>query len=159
MLAPTVKIVRKGDARKALARVGKALAGPSHVKVGFPSGTGSDIIMRAVWNEFGTAGGASGGGWGGPVPERPFFRNAMRDGVDGYRKIAKSDAPKVLRGDMMMTTSLSRLGLKGQGDIQKSIGSNIPPPNAPLTVALKGSSATLIDTGEMRQRVTFLVED
>lgn len=155
MLAPTVKIVRKGDARKALARVGKALAGPSHVKVGFPSGTGGDIVMRAVYQEFGTAG----GGWGGPIPERPFFRNAMRDGIDGYRRIAVSDAKKIYRDQMNMTTSLSRMGLQAQGDIQRSISSNTPPPLSPVTVQRKGSTATLIDTGEMRSRVSFVIDE
>ncbi|MBN9074300.1 MAG: hypothetical protein J0H34_22410 [Rhizobiales bacterium] len=69
------KIVRKRHKE-----LPKSIPGPSKVKVGFPKSKASaSNIQKAVWNEFGTRGGASGGGWGGPVPERPFMRNAMRD--------------------------------------------------------------------------------
>lgn len=155
----TVRMVRRGDAKAAISRVKAALAGPSTVKVGFPSGVGGDLVMRAVWNEFGTAGGASGGGWGGPVPERPFMRNAMKDGRTTFGRITKADGRKILRGEMVMTTSLSRLGLSGQRAIQESIGANTPPPLSLVTIEMKGSTATLIDTGEMRQRVTWKIGD
>ena len=32
-------------------------------------------------------------------------------------------------------------------------------PNAPLTIELKGSSHPLIDTGQMRQSITYVVEE
>jgi hypothetical protein len=65
--------------RKVFVNVPSVITGPKRVKVGFPAGEAdADNIQKAIWNEFGTRGGASGGGWGGPVPERPFMRNAMR---------------------------------------------------------------------------------
>lgn len=151
----------------------KALAalyrGPSRVKVGFPSGkVDSDLVMRAIWNEFGTRGGASGGGWGGPIPQRPFMRNAMRSNRDKYRR-AMIQAAKdtlwagssgyALRVGSPLRNSLDQLGIIAQSDIQGEITSLRSPPNSPVTIKLKGSSNPLIDTGEMRQRVTWKVDD
>ena len=130
------------------------------VAVGFPAGkTDSDVINKAVWNEFGTRGGASGGGWGGPIPERPFMRNAMRNNASKYRSAMKTAAPHLLMGSTSLTVVLSKLGILAQGDIQAEITSLRSPPNADVTIALKGSSNPLIDTGEMRQAVTWKIEN
>ena len=53
---------------------------------------------------------------------------------------------------------LSRLGILAQGDVQSTITSLSSPPNSPVTIKLKGSSSPLIDTGEMRARVSYSVE-
>lgn len=155
----SVEIRRKGNADGILKRILTAITGPKTVKVGYPAGkTDPGIVMLAIWNEFGTRGGASGGGWGGPVPERPFLRNAMRTGTEKFKGLVRADARKIVLGELKMTTALERLGILGVAEVQRSIGSNTPPPNSPTTIALKGSSATLIDTGEMRQKATYQVE-
>jgi hypothetical protein len=43
------------------------------------------------------------------------------------------------------------------GDIQHEITVLRHPPNAPATIRAKGSSKPLIDTGEMRQSVTYQI--
>lgn len=53
-----------------------------------------------------------------------------------------------------MSLGLDQAGQYLEGKIVENIRSNMPPPNAPLTIALKGSSSTLIDTGEMMNAVT-----
>lgn len=136
------------------------IPGPSKVKVGFPKSAASGSnIQKAIWSEFGTRGGASGGGWGGPVPERPFMRNAMRDNRGKYKDAMKTSAAKILRGDTGMTIVLAKLGILAQGDIQSEITSLSSPPNSPVTIALKGSSKPLIDSGEMRQAVTWKIDE
>lgn len=141
------------------ADLGKSLRGPKQVKVGFPAGDADqDNINKAVWNEFGTRGGASSGGWGGPVSERPFMRNAMRDNRGKYRDALKASAAKILTGKTQLRTVLSKLGILAQGDVQGEITSLMSPPNSPVTVALKGSSKPLIDSGEMRGAVTYKVD-
>lgn len=136
------------------------LKGPTRVKVGFPAGKADgDIVMRAIWNEFGTRGGASGGGWGGPIPERPFMRNSMRSNRGKYQRAMAAGAKSILSGGASLNSILSRLGILAQGDIQGEITSLSSPPNSPVTIALKGSSNPLIDTGEMRQKVTWKVDD
>lgn len=155
-MAPFVTVQRKRHKR-----VPTTLpAGPTRVKVGFPSGEASgENINKAIWNEFGTRGGASGGGWGGPIPERPFMRNTMRDQANAYRNSLKLAAKAVLNGTLSLLTVMQRLGIKAVGDIQTEITALNSPPNSPTTIALKGSSNPLIDTGEMRQAVTYKVDE
>ncbi|WP_235812876.1 hypothetical protein [Roseibium alexandrii] len=130
--------------------------GPNRVKVGFPAGkAGADIVQRAIWNHFGT----SGGGWGGPIPERPFLHNAMADHRSEYRGHMRKSAAKILKGQTALQTVLSKLGVLAQGHIQGEITNLSSPPNSPVTVERKGSSNPLIDTGEMRQAVTWKVDD
>ena len=48
---------------------------------------------------------------------------------------------------------VKKAGVNLRNEIVKKIHSNIPPPNAPSTIKAKGSSKTLIDTGEMWRSV------
>lgn len=141
------------------------------VAVGFPAGEASQSnIMKAIYNEFGTKGSGKGfarqirggtltlGGFGGPIPERPFMRNAMRSNQTKYQQFMKVSAKAILSGEVTPEVSLKRLGRMAQVDIQEEITSLSSPPNAPITIALKGSSNPLIDTGEMRGAVTWKLE-
>ncbi len=138
----------------------KLSRGPSKVKVGFPAGASDGMnISKAVWQEFGTRGGASGGGWGGPIPERPFMRNTMRNNSGKYRSALRAEAPLILRGDRTMTVTLKKLGIVAEQDVKSEITSLSSPPNSPVTIAIKGSSNPLIDTGEMRAAVTHKLDE
>ena len=145
--------------RKRHKKLPGALSGATRVKVGFvASQSNSSSIERAIWNEFGTKGGASGGGWGGPIPERPFMRNAMRDNRGKYRSAMAVSAGKILRGDTQVETTLRKLGNVAQDDIKAEISSLSSPPNSPVTIGLKGSSKPLIDTGEMLSNVRWKID-
>lgn len=130
--------------------------GPTSVKAGFPSGSAN--VDKAIYNEFGTRGGASGGGWGGPIPERPFMRNAMRNNRSKYVAAMKASVASILTGKTNLRSILAKLGALAAGDIQKEITALTSPPNSPVTVALKGSSKPLIDSGEMRGSVTWKID-
>ena len=110
------------------------------------------VTNVAVWNEFGT----DGGGWGGPIPERPFFRQALNG--------AKSELHPILRAHIDPETMIvtrrvgGLLGTALQGRVQKSITALNTPPNAPTTIILKGSSNPLLDTGFLRQAVTYRID-
>lgn len=145
--------------RKVYVKVPSKIAGPTKVKVGFPSGGDEEQLQKAIWNEFGTRGGASGGGWGGPIPERPFMRNAMRDNRNAYRDAMKTSAAKIITGKTGMKTVLSKLGILAQGDIQEEITALSSPPNSPVTIELKGSGNPLIDNGDMRGAVTWKIDE
>ena len=137
------------------------------MRAGFWHGETNPIeVEKAIYQEFGTRGGASGGGFGGPIPERPFMRNALRDGREMNRAQLKSEARRIVlaavRGASAAAAkrmALRRLGIKIQGDIQASIVSLTTPPNSPVTIALKGSSKPLIDTGKMFASVAYMVEE
>jgi hypothetical protein len=126
------------------------ITGPMQVKVGFPAGkVDGDIVSRAIWNHFGTSRG---------IPSRPFLLNAMRKNRAKYLSAMKSAAKKILRGEEGTEMTLRRLGILAQGDVQSEITDLRSPPNAPSTIKKKGSSNPLIDTGEMRQAVTYKVD-
>jgi hypothetical protein len=139
---------------------GANLIGPERVKIGFPKGGASQfVINKAVWNEFGTRGGASGGGWGGPIPERPFMRNAWRNGAPVFKADMISRARELMAGVGTLGSALQRLGEKGRDDIRGSITALQDPPNAPATIERKGFNNPLVMTGEMRADVTFKVSN
>lgn len=125
------------------------LTGPKKVKVGFPAGTGSDIVDKAIWNHYGTSRG---------IPARPFLLNAMRRNRRKYLNAMKTSAPKILRGETTLAAVLNKLGVLAQGDVQSEIDATLTPPNAPSTIEAKGSSHPLIESGEMRRNVTWKVE-
>lgn len=128
----------------------KQIKGPLRVKVGFPAGkVDGDIVARAIWNHYGTSRG---------IPSRPFLLNAMRKNKNKYRNGMKISAKKILRGEASPETVVRKLGVLAQGDIQSEITTLRSPPNARSTIRQKGSSNPLIDTGEMRQAVTYKVD-
>ena len=106
----------------------------------------------ALWNEFGT----QGGGWGGPIPERPFIRNALRDANAELIPVLKESLdPKTMTLDKR---SAGRLGATMVGMIQTSITTLRTPPNSPVTRKIKGSSNPLFDTGFLRASTTYRVD-
>lgn len=160
MMVVSVEIRRERKEPNFLDRLGRIFTGPQKVKVGFPAGGSSaSNIQKALWNHFGTKGGASGGGWGGPIPERPFLSNAMRDNRNKYREGMQTAARAILAGNYDMRTALDRLGTLAQSDVQNEITALNTPPNAPATILRKGSSNPLIDTGEMRSSVTWIIDE
>ena len=157
-----ISVMRKGDAKAMLNRILREFAkagGDAKVKVGFPAGKApGDLIAISVYNHEGTRGGASGGGWGGPIPPRPFITQAFYKGRGEFKRFVRAEARGILTGRISISQSLPRLGLWGQQEIQDQIGSNMAPANSPVTVALKGSNRTLVDTGRLRASVTWALE-
>ena len=132
-------------------RLEEAKFGSLRVKVGFPKGKqnpypdGTSVIEVAVKNEFGE----------GRIPERPFFRNSMRFNRKKYIEINQKLLTKVAAGQMTTEVALETLATVAVGDVQDEIVNLREPPNAPMTIRLKGSDNPLIDTGHMRQSVTY----
>lgn len=161
---PSITIKRKTS--PLLAKLVKASkAGKAVVKVGFPASQASQSnINKAIWNEFGTKGSGKpfaterGGGFGGPIPERPFMRNTMRENGDRYSAIMRDQAWNVLTGKVTVTATLENLGKLVKSDIEGELISLKTPPNSPTTIRLKGSSNPLTDTGEMQQAISWIVQ-
>ncbi len=72
-----------------------------------------------------------------------------------------------LRGVMLAVASekiesyeqgFEQLGLLYTAQIQKRIAEGIEPPLSPITIARKGSSVPLIDTGQLRSAITYKVD-
>ena len=124
------------------------------IKVGFLEGEteqdGTSIADIAAWNELGTEDGR--------IPSRPF----MRQSVENHRP--EINRHILAEGNKLAAGASAKEVLSGIGDffvrnLQKEIRNGDFVPNAPSTVAAKGSDRPLIDTGRMRQSVHFQIDE
>ena len=90
------------------------------------------------------------------VPERSFLRSWADENAGENQALIKVVGEKVVKG-LDIQTGLDQLGLKFVAGIQGKISQGVPPPNAPSTVAKKGSSTPLIDTGVLRSSIRHKV--
>ncbi|MGY3186451.1 hypothetical protein [Lysinibacillus sp. TE18511] len=117
---------------------------------------GSDeYVMIASVHEFGAT--IRKGGGTITIPERSFIRTTFDEKNEEWFNFFKKQIKRVIAFEMDPKTSFERLGARMVGDIQKKITDLDAPPNAPSTIAKKGSSNPLIDTGGLRMRVTYKV--
>ena len=139
-----------------LRQIRERLQKNSGVLVGLPAGTGSyedgaPIAVIGAVHEFGSADGR--------IPERSFLRVPLRQNAETFQAIWRAQVPKVVDGDMTMHQVMSQLGARAVAVSQEAISEGIAPENAESTKKRKGSSKPLIDTGALRQSITFIVED
>ena len=92
------------------------------------------------------------------IPERSFLRAT----VDQYREaIARRQvllSQGYVLGKFELKPAMELLGQYVVGLIKQRIANGIAPPNSPWTIAKKGSSKPLIDTGQLRNSITYKVE-
>ncbi len=91
------------------------------------------------------------------IPERSFLRSTVQKNQREYGQFLKTGLEKVAEGKLDGAQLAELLGLKVQGDIQKTIQDISNPPNSGFTIRMKGSSNPLIDTGHLAQSITFEV--
>ena len=125
------------------------------VEVGLQNdGTSSDdgvlVAHYGAVNEFGTR--------DGHVPERSFMRSTFDETVNKLVSTRAKIIGGVYAGKLTAEIGAGLLGELHQKDVQKKISSHPPPPNAPSTIAKKGSSGTLVDTGLLRQSVRWVLQ-
>ena len=89
------------------------------------------------------------------IPARPFMKFAMEIWEREFPKILKAYLPKVLGGTMSVDQLLKVIGERSKEAVQKAIREGEYAPLSPRTIAAKGSSTPLIDTGLMVNSVTF----
>lgn len=134
-----------------LAKIVKSTAGLPRVNVGFLSGAtypdGTSVALVAAVQEFGSE--------SNNIPSRPFFRlmiaehsKSWPDAIALNYKATDGDIPK----------TLDRMGQGIKGQLQQSIRDTNDPPLAPATIARKGFSKPLIDSGTMLNAVDYEVE-
>lgn len=127
----------------------------SHLEIGiFGDGTmhmnGADTVLTiAITHEFGLA--VKG------IPERSF----IRAGFDEYQEDIISQAEELLKQVISLKIEpeyfFNGLGHIVVGFIQRYLTDLSTPPNAPYTIKMKGSSNPLIDSGQLRDSITFKV--
>jgi hypothetical protein len=132
---------------------------PKIVKVGFPEGTeavtvsypnGTRVVDVAVGNEYGTDN----------VPARPFMDLSSADINNQCAPILEQSAVALNNNNTQQYDQLlDAAGNLAAGIVKQQITDLRSPPNAQSTIEHKGSSNPLIDTGLMRQTVTYKVVD
>jgi hypothetical protein len=93
------------------------------------------------------------------IPPRPFGSTTIPRYEKRINEIIVEEFEKYLEGRQSLKKSYGRVGIMLQLFMQHNLRFGGWKPNAPLTVALKGSSQPLIDTGQMRQSITFVVTE
>ena len=128
-------------------------AGVPDVDIGFFSTAryqdGTPVAAVAAAHEFGVRLDEAGPN----IPERPFFRQANARIEAGIADVLEGQ----IENGMLDPAAAGRIGAWAAGIVQDSIVRLRTPPNSPATIARKGSSNPLIDTGHMRQSVTWRV--
>lgn len=93
------------------------------------------------------------------IPERPFLRVGAANGIPEYVAITAAYLPRVLDEQIGIEKLLEALGTSAVGHIQQQIRNGTYKPNSPYTIRLKGSDKPLVDTGQMVQSVTWVIEE
>jgi hypothetical protein len=109
-----------------------------------------DNVALAAIHEFGAP--------GAKIPERSFLRTAFDKNVKKYVLVLLDGARRIVSGK---GTAKQAVGLAGEvavADVVNLINAGIDPPNAPATIAEKGSSTPLVDTGQLKQSIKPVVE-
>lgn len=118
------------------------------VLVGVNGETHSEMIVIAASNEFGTD--------NGHVPERSYLRDTVDNGVEEILDDLQAAVVAVL-GGADLDAELGKVGEKWAGRVKIAIRDKSAPPNAPATVAAKGADNPLIDTGRLRNSITWTI--
>lgn len=134
------ELLRRFEAAKAKHVVAGVLAGATNDRTGKP------VAEYALYNEYGTR----------DIPARPFFRRTVARETDAWQKTAQA----ALNAGMDFDQTLEMVGRRMVDDIQATIMSNMPPPNAPGTQARKAPGApTLYDTGSLAHSIDWEIRE
>lgn len=125
------------------------------VKVGLPDSphedSGLTVAQLGAVHEYGAPGAG--------IPERPFLANSIKAKTGDLKRLNAVNITLILRGAKSVDNALGQMGAMAQGIVQQYIVDGDFAPLSPVTIARKGSSKPLIDTGQMRQSVSYVVED
>lgn len=141
---------RPDKAIEEIERIGKQFGkGPNGVKVGLPKGSnaypdGTSVIMVGAVHEFGSD---SRG-----IPQRSYLRSTMIEKKRDYKKLFSKLSLRIIRG-MEVKKALGIIGLQAQTDVQSKIESIDSPP------LQYREGNPLIDTGHLRQSITYEVDE
>lgn len=124
------------------------------VLVGYPENLGSrddgtPAAMIAAVHEYGTNN----------VPARPTLRSGVNNAQDDIKEFIEDQAALVVSGDATPESVMDGVGGLAVSSVQQEIVDLKSPALKPSTIAARTlkSSNPLVDTGEMKGSVTFVV--
>lgn len=106
---------------------------------------GGKAAEKAMYNEYGTSRG---------IPARPFLRNTLYEHDARWGVFIAPKIAALLNGGSA-DGIVSSLGSIMANDIKGTIGAGSFAANAPSTIAAKGHSKPLVDTGDMYGSITW----
>ena len=107
------------------------------------------LAQIGAYNEYGTK----------DIPARPFIRTTSDNKRSQWDAFMDKELNDLAKGKGTIKSSLVALGADMETDIKKTITDWKSPPNAPSTQKQKrGVDNPLIDTGAMRNSVSFKVK-
>ncbi len=130
--------------------------GKKKVVVGVPAATngvrddGLSNATIAAAHEFGVPG---------HIPERSFLRTTVGENKDKITGLLVRELKADISQGDFSGRAFSIVGEKLSGEVKRKIQSGINPELDPKTVARKGSSKPLIDTGNLLQSINYEVRE
>lgn len=134
------------EAKRQLEQEIKRLTSDKTVLVGIHEDAGStddgDLTMAQLGaiQHFGTQ----------TIPARPWLDVGVKSGTQDYLEVIQNHSDDI-------DNALEIIGQIAVGKVQQYMTDLQSPANAPSTIAKKGSSNPLIDTGALRQSVTYSI--
>lgn len=143
------KVTRKGPG---VGELIKRLRNPGTVEVGIiDAGTHQDseetVASIGFQHEFGAAG----------IPERSFLRGTLHGSRKDILTLNKKLLKNIVNMSMKVPHALGILGNFVADKVSQKIVSIRQPPNSPATILAKGSSNPLVDTGQLKNSITWEV--
>lgn len=145
----TIKITGLQAVQEALAQELAKFKDSEYALVGIHESAGehegSDLTQAEVgaYNHFGTEN----------IPARPWLDVGVSAGVKDYLEVVKEGIEKGLTNKQIV----NQIGVEAVGFVQQYITDLKTPANKKSTIKKKGSDNPLIDTGSLRQSVTYTV--
>jgi hypothetical protein len=90
-------------------------------------------------------------------PERSFLRATIEENKNKYAELEKKLIGRIIDGKITAEQALELIGQQAKSDVQTKIRTLRTPPNTAETIKRKGSSNPLIDTGQLRQSIDYVV--
>ena len=118
------------------------------VDIGIQSDEEDSLLQKATDNEFGK----------GRTPARPFIRGAIDKNEDEFLRHAEKVSGEIVDGKMSKYDALTEMGMLIEDGTKLYVKNLDTPPNAPLTIKLKGFDNPLIHTGEMLNSIRYAVK-
>ncbi|HDK7180760.1 TPA: hypothetical protein PTW06_003680 [Clostridium botulinum] len=166
------KTVKKDNSKKlkqAIEKIAKA-----KIKIGIFGDSGSDVLMIANVNEFGCNINVTpkmrmwlhynglhlkGTTTSIKIPERSFVRRTAEEKQNKINKLIQDGLNEVFTFQIDVDTFLNRVGQYLADLMKETLTEVSSPPNHPFTIERKGGKSNpLINTGRLRESVTFKIE-
>ena len=107
----------------------------------------ADLVEIALYNELGTS----------TIPSRPFLAQTVQMHEEEIKEMAATEVSQALLGEKDSQQAFEVIGEDVRKKVQNRIDEGQFVPNAPSTIRRKGHDHPLIDTGTMRDSISYTI--